>query len=177
MLERGKVKGRVLELTQFNSNGINLTGQNHGRTWADWIFDSLNVYVGMQLMWNLDQNVETMLDEYYKNFYGSAEPLLQKFYAEMEAAFMNLSNKGRPEPSWDWSGVWLGTYPPEFVERVMGYLRHAEVMTRGQKPFHTRVVRTLKGFMPFEIASKRFTTTMTRLKSKGEMGAEFLPPG
>ena len=57
------MKGRLLAFTKYDSEGTDITG--HG-SWADWIFDSLNAYIGMQLMWNLDRDVDALLAEFYE---------------------------------------------------------------------------------------------------------------
>jgi hypothetical protein len=152
LLERGRVKGRVIEMNFTDSNGM-----VRGGKWADWMFDALNAYTAYRLMWNLDQDVDQMLDEFYDKFYGPAGPWIRRFYEEMEAAYADPNTKGGPDCHWDWQTCWQNTYPPPLVKRVMGYLREAEQRTRGQEPYHSRAAWTLAGFVPFETASKAFT--------------------
>ena len=150
-LERGRVRGRVIENCEFWADG------RSSHDWADWMFDAQNMYVAMRLMWNGDEDVDRLLSEYYEHLYGPAAPLVRRFYDEMEAAWADPNTKGGdPKPAWDWSTCWLKTYPPERVQRVMGYLRQAEEATRGKEPFHARVAKTLTGFLPFEAASQRY---------------------
>ncbi|MHB8993996.1 MAG: DUF4838 domain-containing protein [Armatimonadota bacterium] len=151
-LERGRVKGRVIELCEFWADG------RSSSDWADWMMDSLNMYVAMRLMWDLDQDVDKIIDEYCQQLYGPAAPLLRKFYTELETAWADPTTKGGGEkPVWDWSTCWLNTYPPDLVQRTMGYLREAEKSTRGQEPYHARVAKTLTGFLPFEANSQRYS--------------------
>jgi hypothetical protein len=151
--EQGRVRGRAIELTQFDSEGRDVT-QIQGRgAWADWIYDSLNVYVAFRLMWNMDQDVDTVLDEFYREFYGLAGPCVRRFYEELERAYL----LPRRDAAWDWSAIWLDTYPPDFVARTMSYLREAECASRGQEPYHARAVKTLEGFAPMERVSRRYT--------------------
>lgn len=147
-LERGRVKGRVIELCEYYADG------RSSHDWADWMYDALDMYVAMKLMWNLDQDVEAMLAEYFTQLYGPAAPLVERFYTELERAWSDPSTKG---DQWDWSTCWVQTYPPELVQRTIGYLREAERLTRGQEPWHARVAKTLEGFLPFEVASQRYT--------------------
>ena len=155
-LERGRVKGRVLAFTKYDSEGTDITG--HG-SWADWIFDSLNAYIGMQLMWNLDRDVDALLAEFYEKFYGPAGPSVEKFYEAMEATYMDPSNKSE---LWDYRSVWGQVYPEAFVQKAMAHLREAERIARGQQPYHARATRTLQGFVPFEAASRRWTAGLQR---------------
>jgi len=152
-LERGRVKGRVIELCEFYADGRSSTD------WADWMMDALDMYVAMRLMWDVDQDVNALLDDYMTQLYGPAAPQVRRFYAELEAAWADPGTKGGLKPTWDWSTCWLKTYPPEFVQRVMGYLRAAEQATRGQEPYHARVAKTLTGFLPFEASSRRYAAS------------------
>ncbi len=162
-LERGRVKGRVFGLTKYDSEGIDITG--HG-SWADWIFDALNMYVAMQLMWNLDRDVDAMLAEFYATFYGPAGPSVQRFYEAMEAAYMDPNNKSE---IWDYRSVWGQVYPEAFVREAMGHLREAERVSRGRQPYHARAVRTLDGFVPFEAASRRWAAGLRREVENDEL--------
>jgi hypothetical protein len=153
LLDRGRIKGRAIELENIDAQG------KDSRWWEDWMFDALNVYVGTRLMWNVDQNVDQLLDEFYAEFYGPAGPLVRQFYETLETAYAAPATKGAPDVRWDWSTCWVDTYPPSLVERVMGYLRKAEQTTRSQEPYHARVEKTLRGFLPFEAASRQFAAS------------------
>jgi hypothetical protein len=151
LLDRGRIKGRAIELENIDAEG------HSSNRWEDWLFDSLNVYVATRLMWNVDQNVDQILKEFYGQFYGPAGPWVERFYEAMEKAYAAPVTKGSPDFRWDWSICWVDTYPPSVVQRVMGYLREAERVTRGQEPYHVRAEKTLKGFLPFEAASRQFS--------------------
>ncbi|MBN1674012.1 MAG: DUF4838 domain-containing protein [Kiritimatiellae bacterium] len=159
VLEYGRVRGRYLELTQFDSEGKDLTGIAGRSNWADWIYDALNIYVGFRLMWNMDEDVDAVLGEFYREFYGPAGPYVRRFYEAAEAAGMDPNNRAA---GWSHKGIWSQTYPPAFVEKVMGYLRQAEEVSRGQEPYHARAAKTLRAFLPFEKASKRWTAVLDR---------------
>jgi hypothetical protein len=150
LLDRGRVKGRAIELENIDAAG------HSSKWWEDWLFDALNTYVATRLMWNVDQDVDQILKEFYEQFYGPAGPLVQRFYEALEKAYADPLSKGSPDVRWDWSTCWVDTYPPSLVARVMGDLREAERVTRGQEPYHARAEKTLKGFLPFEAASQRF---------------------
>lgn len=152
MLDCGTVKGHAIELCEIANDGAVLN------KWADWIYDSLNVYVGMRLLWNIDEDPEKIINDFYVEFYGpDAAPWIKKFYDEMEAAYENPDTKGGPEFQWYWETVWLKTYPPEFVNRVMGYLKKAVEVTEGKDIFNARARKTLEGFSPFQRISMKFS--------------------
>jgi len=156
LLDRGRVRGRVIELTQKDAHGTDVRTKGKGTNWANWMFDSLNVYVAMRLLWDLDQDVDIMLERFYRGFYGPGAPAIRRFYEEMETAYLDPNTKGGPVFRWEWSTCWMDTYPPEFVTRVMGHLRRAEELTRGHEPYHARSVKTLEGFLPFEQVSRAY---------------------
>ncbi|OGV44917.1 MAG: hypothetical protein A2017_21160 [Lentisphaerae bacterium GWF2_44_16] len=151
MLDYGRAKGHVIELSDINNKGEGV------KKWADWIYDSPNVYVSMRLLWNINQDVDTILNEFYEGFYGSAAaPWMKKFYEEMELAYENPNTKGGPDFKWDWETCWMKTYPPAFIEKVMGYLRKAAEVSKGQEPYSARVQKTLDAYLPFEANGKVF---------------------
>jgi hypothetical protein len=148
----------VLELPGINSKGESVN------SWADWRYDSLNVYVGMRLLWDMSQDVDKIINEYCAGLYGPAAPLTKKFYDEMEIAFADPNTKNGPDFRWDWESCWVKTYPPAFVAKMMGYLREAVKITEGQEPFHTRAQQLLEGFLPFEENSAMFSKAGAKLE-------------
>jgi hypothetical protein len=151
LAERGRVKGHAIELSDIAAGGQSING------WANWMMDSLNVYVAMRLLWNMDQDVDGLLDEYYSSFYGPAGPLLRQFYGALEQAYLDPAGKAGAEGGWDFATCWLRTYPAPLVARSMGTLREAEKLTQGQEPYHSRVQKTLEGYLPFETNSQRYS--------------------
>ncbi len=163
LLDCGIARGHHIELPFNRSSDGKRMNQ-----WTDWIYDALNTYVAMRLMWDMSTDVDKLLDEFYVSFYGpDAGPWIKKFYTEMEKAFSDPNTKNGPSFNWGWETVWVKTYPPKFVKRVMGYLRLAVKSARGQEPYATRAQKTLEGFLPFENGSKRFSV---------KAGAEIKPP-
>ena len=153
LLDRGRIRGRAIQLTELQSDGTKTIG------WADWVYDSLNVYVAFRLLWDLDQDVDKLLAEFYETFYGPGGPAVKSFYDKMEAAFLNPATKAGADCAWDWNTCWNETYPPALVNEVMSHLRQAVAVTEGAEPYHARAVKTLEAFLPFEKASREFTAS------------------
>lgn len=149
-LDYGRVQGHVIELSNYNCKGEDVS------KWADWRYDSLNIYVAMKLLWDMNQDVDKIVDEYCTVFYGPAAPVMKKFYAEMEAAYMNPNTKNGPDFKWDWEACWIKTYPPEFMEKMMGCLREAVKLTAGQEPYNARTRKLLEAYKPFEDNCRMF---------------------
>ncbi|HOK80129.1 MAG TPA: DUF4838 domain-containing protein [bacterium] len=158
LLEQGRVRGHVIELCNKDVSGV------LHNFWQDWMMDQINVYVGFKLLWNVHQNIDEILDDYYK-FFGPAESLIRSFYESMEEAFLDAATKDK-DNTWNWETCWHKTYTPEFVNQTMKYLRDAEQITRGKEPYHTRVEKILQGFAAFETASEKFSSPKKESKNK-----------
>ncbi|MBQ7696362.1 MAG: DUF4838 domain-containing protein [Lentisphaeria bacterium] len=145
-LDRGIVKGRVIELCNYDSNGVDT------RNWTDWIYDVQNLYLGAKLMWDPDTDVEKLLDEYYDGFFGPAGKTLRQFHDEMELAYLNGFDWRKSE--WNYELCWQKVYPAPFVDRMMGLLRRAVTECKGREPYAGRAAKLLKGYLPFERNSR-----------------------
>jgi len=148
-LDGDLVKGHVIELSDIDSKGKGIN------SWADWLYDVQNVYIVNRLMWDRNADVEKILDEFYPAFYGPAAEPVRQFYTEMEGAWSSSPASGKLV-DWDWEACWKKTYPPEFVDKMMGLLRSAAAMSKGKEPYHSRALKTLEGFLPFEANSRMF---------------------
>ena len=65
----------------------------------DWspIIDAGRQYIVDELMWNMDADVDALLDDYFKSLYGPAEKQVRRFHDVAEAAYAR--RKAKP----DWS--------------------------------------------------------------------------
>ncbi len=59
---------------------------------ANRVTDHLNLYVTYKLLDDWNQNVDDILDEYYRLFYGPAEKPMKEFFRRMEEASTNPKN-------------------------------------------------------------------------------------
>lgn len=147
-LDRGIVKGRVIELANKDSYGVDT------RYWTDWIYDVQNLYLAAKLMWNPDTDVEKLLDEYYDGFFGPAGKTVRQFHDEMELAYLKHYDHRKGE--WNYERCWQIAYPAPFVDKMMALLRKAVTECKGKEPYAGRAAKLLKGYLPFERNSKIF---------------------
>ena len=170
-MDAGRVRGRAIELPDFDSNGKEL------RSWADWIYDIQNLYVAGKLMWNPSEDIDAILEEYYTEFFGPAAGVIRQFHEEMELAW---AKHGYLTGKWDYQRVWKELYPPEFVDRMMGLLKDAVRLTDKQEPYSYRTRKLLAGYQSFERNSLMFrggsrktnpyTVTVPRINGKPTAG-------
>ena len=147
-MDAGRISGRAIEMPDVNGDGKPVNG------WADWIYDVQNLYVAGRLMWNPAADIDTVLDEYYTNFFGPAAAPIRQFHEEMEQAWVR---KGQQAGGmWNFQRVWKELYPPEFVDRMMGLLQQAVKLAGKQEPYAYRTRKLLNGYKPFDQNSRLF---------------------
>ncbi len=80
-------QGEFIELTYGGSEGGN-AGDMHAPG-----FNHLNVYVTGRYYWDADQDIETLLNEYYEKFYGPAAKEMKAFIEYSEANWPLMRTK------------------------------------------------------------------------------------
>ena len=147
-MDVGRVRGRAIELCNKDGDGRAFRG------WSDWIYDVQNLYVAGKLMWDPSADVDAILDEYYTKFFGPAAGPVRQFHEEMEKAW--AENGFVSKDQWDYQQVWRKTYPPEFVDRMMGLLKEAVKLAGDREPYAWRAKKLLAGYEPFERNAQLF---------------------
>jgi len=71
---------------------------------SSWGLDGCKAWLASELLWNPQQDVEALLDEYYTNFFGEAGDAMRSFYERAEA-HRNV-NEGKAD--------WIKLYKDEF---------------------------------------------------------------
>lgn len=52
-----------------------------------WANDPLTLYLASRLMWNVEADVDALLNEFYRKFYGPAETIMRSYHESLESAF------------------------------------------------------------------------------------------
>lgn len=78
---KGISKGDFIEVTRSQPDGWHAIGITH-----------LNVYVTARLYWDADRDIDAMLAEYYRTFYGPAAAEMKAFVDFAEANWMSLKS-------------------------------------------------------------------------------------
>ncbi len=78
---KGKSSGEFIEVS------TNLLSANLG--WDTFAAQALNVYVTAQLYWDADQNIDSLLNEYYTLYYGPASSKMKTLVEYSEANYIN----------------------------------------------------------------------------------------
>ncbi|MCM8803791.1 MAG: DUF4838 domain-containing protein [Candidatus Omnitrophica bacterium] len=102
----------------------------------NYTLDHLNLYVQLKLLEDSNLNVDEILDEYCKLFYGPAYEPMKQFFVKMEERYTNPENwKLSPEeidPNWD--KICPGTQLKIFEELI-----NKAIPLANEEPYVTRV--------------------------------------
>jgi len=83
----------------------------------------LNYYVRMRCMWDVNTNVDKLLDDYYQSFFGPAAPPMKRFGTEIE----DMLQATPDHHPWRSNYIdWTPTYPPARVAQLSKLLDDAE---------------------------------------------------
>lgn len=122
--------------------------------------DHLNLYVQLKLLEDASLDVDAMLDEYCKLFYGPASEPMKKFFVKMEERFTNPDNwKLRGEetdPNWD------RICDPRILEEFRKLIEQALGLAE-EEPYYSRV-RLIKEAV-FDVMEKNCMRHFVLMKS------------
>ena len=85
-----------------------------------WATQGLNLYVTAKLLWDPKADVDLLLDEYYKRFYGKAATAMRRYWGRWEEAMLATATHG------DGGYEWLRVFTNPLVAETGGYLVEAE---------------------------------------------------
>ncbi|MDA8085694.1 MAG: DUF4838 domain-containing protein [Nitrospiraceae bacterium] len=86
----------------------------------------LNLYVTARLLWDADLNVDRLLDDYYRRFYGPGAPEMKEFFEAAERYWTQWV-RGQRIRKWYWEGTFR--LAPRQREKLLGYLEKAREKT------------------------------------------------
>lgn len=93
--------------------------------WDSFAAQALNTYITARLYWDADQDVETLLNEYYDLYYGPASQKMKKLHEYSENHFASLM------------------YKPEFLQTMRAMAQDALAMTGENTVYRKRINRLI----------------------------------
>jgi len=125
-------------------------------------YEHINDYVYYKLLWNPDQDVEEMLQEYYDKFYGPASAPMATFWNETEQKFWETRSRTVETPMGpevrvpSWKELWDNVYGEETVNRWQSYFAEAlGLATAAKDPIYLDRVKFMRVNVMDFIASER----------------------
>ncbi len=105
----------------------------YSETEQRWATNHLLYYAFSRLWWDHTTDVEAMMDEFFRLFYGPAEEPMRKFY-------MALETSGGPDRYWSGDEFNLPQiYPPDLRARCRAWLEQAKALAQ----YHPKILARL----------------------------------
>ncbi|HID05802.1 MAG TPA: DUF4838 domain-containing protein, partial [Armatimonadetes bacterium] len=96
----------------------------YAEIYSNWALDGPKAWLASQLLWDSDQRVDELLNDYYRNFFGRAAEPMQAYFALCERQWMRQRGAGR----W-FKGFFdpsqLEMFPPSICMRLQSLLDRA----------------------------------------------------
>ncbi len=73
------------EVPALHERGVNVFRVEVIR--QSWATSPLTLYLASKVMWDVDTDVDALLDDFYTKFYGPAEAPMRQYHEQLEAAF------------------------------------------------------------------------------------------
>lgn len=108
-------------------------------------FNHLNVYLYGELLWEPSLNVDALLDDYYKKFYGPAWAEMKNFWTYAEQVWCNMDVKDRSVMA----DLQKTLYTPAVLARLKGYLEAAQAKLNPDSPEAQRIRVIQKHFYTY----------------------------
>jgi len=146
---QGKVRGEFLEAESWTYDQyanpaeirINYPGLQHPL-----------LYVTAQMLWDPNQDLKAMLDEYYPLFYGPAADEMRGFWETTEKAWMARGANDSPS----------SVYKRNTLQEMLAYLEKAKAATEPESDYRKRVEMIEKEFTPAALQSERLSEIKAR---------------
>ena len=135
------IGGAAPETRPDGPDGANLKGNQHMPRWLKpdaptyttfWDANALMHFVFLQLLWDPDQKIETLVQQFCRNYYGDAVgKLMAAYHLEINRRFLASGNPGKTVPRksdfvdatpwcfcWNWEKQ-IGDYAGRLVDRKL----------------------------------------------------------
>lgn len=104
-------------------------------------FRFLDEYITMKLLWDPEQDVDALLADYFRSFYGPAAEPISALYARLEELWRQVYTiYGGDRPRFaSRVDLWEKIYTEEELERLSALVTRAEELARGDEAYAWRV--------------------------------------
>ena len=86
-----------ISLGEMNEVTRESAARGRGQTWGRPGTNHLNLYVNARFLWDADQDLDALLDEYYDLFYGPASAEMKTAFEYAEQSYSREHSRGRLE--------------------------------------------------------------------------------
>ena len=140
LVDLGYLGDRIEGTTNRNDvNHFYRTGANH-----------LPVFVSARMMWNSQSNIDELLEDYFRRFYGPAQEPMKQFFALLEKTWMEGRWKN-PDPGNPTGRVFythsLLIYTPDILDELFALLSKAELLAESATDVYRQRIRLVRDDM------------------------------
>lgn len=98
-----------------------------------WVSNGLTLYVAGKLMWDVNADVDAIVNDFYEKFFGPAAEPMGKWLDMVDSSYRDTdchvgASIGLPE-----------FFPPEKMKLAKKYFAKAEKLVKGKQPYQERV--------------------------------------
>jgi len=128
--------------------------------------DDINLYVTLRLADDVNQNVDEILDEYYRLFYGPAAKPMKAFFEMIENIYTQKGSYAGPvKPGGlDAAVSWIRLCPPKRLKKLGTFIAEAKKLAI-REPYKSRVELIDNAVYQFMVTSSRRTLAIVDLKT------------
>jgi hypothetical protein len=109
----------------------------------DWAAGGINFYVLARLLWDPEQDVDRLIDDYCGKGFGPAAPALRRYFARLEEASTQMAAAADPKVNWYYEAARFWT--PAFFRAAQADLQEADTLA-GKSPDAARIRRHIDIF-------------------------------
>lgn len=128
----------------------------------------LNLYVTARALWDPDLDIEVLLGEYNRLYYGPASGPMSKFWNRLEEVWMTQNKDSgmiKPTPpkikyrksKQQWIYYWTEVYTVDVVDELLGYLDEAAALAKDSQPYAQHVAFMRSQFAPMRPMAHRMS--------------------
>jgi len=114
-----------------------------------WGTQGINDYIMAKLSWNVNLNVDSLINDYYKKFYGRVANEIRNYFNVFANRFKELNM-----PFWGQMSVWNKVYTQAVLKQAKEYLVQAKRLAGNDSLLSARVHLLELGFHYVEIKTK-----------------------
>jgi uncharacterized protein DUF4838/cellulose/xylan binding protein with CBM9 domain len=128
----------------------------------DIVFEHINRYVVYRLLWDPSADVDAILADYARSFYGPGAPVMKPMLDDMEKRCTQIARKGS-----DRVAIWEKVFTAEVMQRYRSAIDKAAGLTQGTP--HAEAVRLMDMYFiaKMEAGRKQYVTDLKQVRESG----------
>lgn len=119
-------------------------------------FDKLRIYVSSQLLWNADQNVDDLIDDFLRNYYKEAYPAMREYFDTTRTYLEYLRNRFGLDATCYVNYNKIEYWPKKYLDKALEILDEALLLVEPLKEENPVLYEKLVNRINLESLSPRY---------------------